>query len=174
MTVYALGDARPELGRGVWVAPSAVVVGDVAIGEGSSVWYGAVIRGDCCPIRIGARTNVQDNAVLHVTAGVSPAILGDDVTIGHSAVVHGCTVRDLCLIGIGAIVLDDAVVGAESFVAAGSLVPPRMQIPPRSFVLGRPARVLRPVRDTELEQIRQAARHYVEYAARHGAGLDRL
>ncbi|HEY8075199.1 MAG TPA: gamma carbonic anhydrase family protein [Labilithrix sp.] len=174
MSVYELGSDRPALGRGAWVAPTAAVVGDVVIGDESSIWYGVVVRGDCFPIRIGARTNVQDNAVIHVTEGKSRTILGDDVTIGHAAIVHGCTVGNLCLVGMGAIVLDDAVVGTESFVAAGSLVPPRMQIPPRSFVIGRPARVQRPIRDTELEQIREAARHYVAYAKRHATSLNRI
>jgi carbonic anhydrase/acetyltransferase-like protein (isoleucine patch superfamily) len=172
MTVYALGSVRPALGHDVWIAPSAAVIGDVAIGDDSSVWFGVVVRGDVYPIRIGARTNVQDNAVVHVTGDRSSTTIGDDVTIGHAAIVHGCTIGDLCLVGMGAIVLDDAVVGAQSFVAAGSLVPPRMQVPPRSFVRGRPARVLREVRADELDQMREAARVYVQGARRHRIELE--
>lgn len=171
MTVHALGDLVPVLGRGAWVAPTATVIGDVVLGDDASVWFGVVARGDVYPIRIGARTNVQDNTVVHVTADRSAATIGDDVTIGHSAIIHGCSVGDRCLVGMGSILLDDAVIEEECFVAAGSLVPPRMRVPARSFVVGRPARVIRRVRDGELEQIREAAAHYVQIARRFAAQL---
>ena len=118
------------------------------LGDEASVWFGAVLRGDYMPIRIGARTNIQDNAVVHITVrGSRATTLGDDVTVGHAAIIHGCTIGDRCLIGMGSIVLDGAVVGEGSFVAAGSLVTPGTVIPPRSFVMGRPAKVIRPVND---------------------------
>jgi len=166
MTVHALGDLAPKLGRGAWIAPSAAVIGDVVVGDDASLWFGVVARGDVYPIRIGARTNVQDNSVVHVTAGKSAATIGDDVTIGHLALIHGCTVGDRCLVGMGSILLDDAVIEEECFVAAGSLVPPRMRVPARSFVRGRPARVIRPVTEAELTQMRDAAAHYVQVARR--------
>ena len=136
----------------------------VHLGDEASVWFGAVIRGDCFPIRIGARTNVQDNVVVHVTGGEARTTIGDEVTIGHAAVIHGCTIGHRCLIGIGSIILDGAVIGDESFVAAGSLVTPGAAFPTRSLIMGRPARVLRPVSDDDLQRIREGAEHYVRYA----------
>ena len=116
------GGRSPRLHASVFVAESGAVIGDVEIGEGSSIWYGVVVRGDVNAIRIGARTNVQDLSVVHVTTDTHPTILGDDVTVGHRAVLHGCTVRDRCLVGIGAIVLDGAEIGPDSMVGAGALV----------------------------------------------------
>jgi gamma-carbonic anhydrase len=174
MPVYSLSGTRPILGRDVYVAETAVVVGDVHIGDESSVWFGAVVRGDCFPIRIGARTNLQDNVVVHVTGGLAATAIGDDVTIGHSAVVHGCTVGNRCLIGIGSIVLDGAIIGDDSLVAAGSLVTPGTQVPPRSVVLGRPARVMRTVSDGDLERIRLGAMHYIAYAREFMTGSERI
>ncbi len=164
MAVYELHGVRPKLGEGVLVAESAAVIGDVWLGDGSSVWFGAVVRGDCFPIRVGARTNLQDNAVLHVTGDEAATTIGDDVTVGHAAVVHGCTIGDRCLIGIGSIILDGAVIGDESLIAAGSLVPPGARIPPRSLVMGRPGRVVRAVGEADLDRIRKGARHYLAYA----------
>jgi carbonic anhydrase/acetyltransferase-like protein (isoleucine patch superfamily) len=145
------------------------VVGDVVLGPASSVWFGAVVRGDIEAIRIGARTNVQDNATLHVVGGKFGTTLGDGITVGHNAVVHGCTIEDGALVGMGAIVLDGAVVGAESLIAAGALVAPGTRIPPRSLVLGSPGRVARPLTDEEIERIRASARNYVAYAERYRA-----
>jgi carbonic anhydrase/acetyltransferase-like protein (isoleucine patch superfamily) len=136
----------------------------VHLGPEASVWFGAVLRGDYFPIRVGARTNIQDNAVLHITADVAKTTLGDDVTVGHGAIVHGCTIGHRCLIGMGSVVLDGAVVGDDSFVAAGSLVPPGMIVPERSFLMGRPARIVRPTNDVDLAWIRNAAESYVRYA----------
>jgi carbonic anhydrase/acetyltransferase-like protein (isoleucine patch superfamily) len=164
MSVYELRGVRPTLGHGVFVAENAVVVGDVRLGDRASVWFGAVVRGDCFPIRIGARTNVQDNAVVHVTAGKASTTIGDDVTIGHAAVLHGCVVGNRCLIGIGAIVLDGAVIGEDSLVAAGSLVAPGALVPPRSVVMGRPARVTRAASDEDLTRIHEGATNYLSYA----------
>ena len=140
------------------------------LGDQASVWFGAVLRGDCYPIRIGARTNVQDNAVVHVTGNEAATTIGDDVTIGHLALVHGCTIGDACLIGMGSIVLDGAVVEDECLVAAGALVPPRMRIPSRSLVMGRPARVVRTLRPDDLDRIRSASALYVGYANHFLAG----
>lgn len=164
MALVALGDVRPTLGRDVFVADSASVIGDVHLGDEASVWFGAVLRGDYYPIRVGARTNVQDNSVVHITADEAPTTIGDDVTVGHAAIIHGCTLGDRCLIGMGSVVLDGAVVGDDCFVAAGSLIAPGTIVPAGSFVLGRPARVKRPVETREIEWARNAARHYVGYA----------
>ena len=164
MALYELDGVRPTLGRDVFVAEGASVIGDVHLGDEASIWFGVVARGDYSSIRVGARTNVQDNTVVHISTGRNRTLIGDDVTIGHSAVIHGCTIGDRCLVGMGAIVLDDAVVGEDSFVAAGSLVTPGTVIPPRSFVVGRPGRVVRPVSDRDLAWIRGAAASYVGYA----------
>jgi carbonic anhydrase/acetyltransferase-like protein (isoleucine patch superfamily) len=164
MALYELSGVRPTLGRDVFVADSAAVIGDVHLGDEAGVWFGAVIRGDYMPIRIGARTNIQDNAVVHITAGMNGTTIGDDVTVGHSALVHGCTVGNRCLVGMGSTVLDGAVVGDESFIAAGSLVTPGTIIPPRSFVMGRPAKVVRPVKDTDITWINGSAAAYVVHA----------
>ncbi len=164
MAVYELGGVRPVLGRDVFVADSAAVIGDVHLGDEVGVWFGAVIRGDYMPIRIGARTNIQDNAVLHITSSMHGTTIGEDVTVGHAALVHGCTVGSRCLIGMGSSILDGAVVGDESFVAAGALVTPGTVIPPRSFVMGRPAKVIRPVTDKDLAWIQGAAAAYVGHA----------
>lgn len=163
------GDKSPRLGRDVFVAPNATVIGDVELGDEASVWFGAVLRGDVGSIAIGPRTNVQDLACVHMTDGVSVARIGADVTIGHGAILHGCTVGDGCLIGMGSILLDNAVIGAGSVIAAGSLVPPRMVVPPRSLVKGNPARVVREVTDKEAAMGPSGAEHYVENARRYRA-----
>jgi carbonic anhydrase/acetyltransferase-like protein (isoleucine patch superfamily) len=153
---------RPTLGARAFVDPSAQVIGAVELGEDASVWMNSVIRGDVNRIRLGARTNVQDNCVLHVTAQ-HPTVLADDVTVGHSVTLHGCTIEKLCLVGIGAIVLNGAVVGEESIVAAGALVPEGMQVPPRSVVMGAPAKVRREVSEDERAPLRRYAENYVRY-----------
>jgi gamma-carbonic anhydrase len=174
MALYELRGVRPIVGRDVFVAEGASVIGDVHLGDEAGVWFGAVVRGDYFPIRIGARSNVQDNSVIHITAGKNATTIGEDVTIGHSAVIHGCTIGNRCLVGMGSIVLDGAVVGDDSFVAAGSLVVPGTVIPPRSFVLGRPAKVVRPVKEEELAWIRDASALYVGYARDFREGCKRL
>jgi len=165
--IVAYAGRAPRLDSTAFVVDSATVIGDVVIGPESSVWFGAVVRGDIEAIRIGARSNVQDNATLHVVGGKFGTTLGDGVTVGHNAVVHGCVVEDGALVGMGAIVLDGAVIGAESLVAAGALVAPGTRIPPRSLVLGSPGRVVRPLSDDELERIRSSASNYVGYARRY-------
>ena len=158
---------RPKLGRGVFLAETCAVIGDVEIGDESSIWYGTVVRGDVMPIRIGARTSVQDNTVIHVTSDFSGTTIGDDCTIGHAAIIHACTVEDGCLIGMGAILLDGARIGRSSLVGAGALVTPGTDIPPGSLVIGSPARVKRPLGDKEREQLVYASSHYVELTRRY-------
>jgi carbonic anhydrase/acetyltransferase-like protein (isoleucine patch superfamily) len=171
MAIYDLKGVRPTLGRDVFVAASASVIGDVVLGDAASVWFGAVLRGDYYPIRIGARTNIQDNAVVHITSGKASVTVGDDVTVGHSAIIHGCTIGSQCLIGMGSVILDDAIIEDECFIAAGALVPPRMRVPARSMVMGRPGRVVRALREADLAEIREAARLYVGYAKDFMEGL---
>lgn len=168
--VRGFGGVRPRIGAGVFLAETAAVIGDVELGDEASIWYSAVVRGDDMPIRIGARTNLQDGAIVHVTAGTFGTTIGRDCTIGHGAIVHACTVEDRCLIGMGSTVLDGAVIGSGSLVGAGALVTPGTVIPPGSLVLGAPARVKRPVNDKERDQIEYGAAHYVELARRYLAG----
>jgi len=158
---------RPKIDPTAWVAPGAVVVGDVTLAADVSVWYGCVLRGDVNAIRIGARSNVQDGSVLHVTRDRFNTEVGEDVTIGHRAVVHGCRIGDGALIGIGAIVLDGAEVGEGALVGAGAVVTPGKVIPPRSLVVGTPARVVRVLEDDELAKQHARTQHYVELAREH-------
>jgi carbonic anhydrase/acetyltransferase-like protein (isoleucine patch superfamily) len=161
---------HPRIGAGVFLAETCAVIGDVVIGDGSSIWYSAVLRGDSMMIRIGARTSVQDGTVIHVTSEQCGTTVGDDCTIGHSVILHGCTVEDFCLIGMGSRVLDGARIGRGSLVGAGALVTPGTDIPPGSLVLGMPARVVRPVNQKEQAEIEYGAAHYVEQARRYLAG----
>jgi carbonic anhydrase/acetyltransferase-like protein (isoleucine patch superfamily) len=162
-------DKHPRLAPGAWVAPSADVIGDVEIGEDSSVWYGCVVRGDVFPIRIGARTNVQDHCVLHVTHDKYATVLHDDVTIGHRVVLHGCTIESGALVGIGAIVLDQAVIGVGALVGAGSLVTPGTKVPPGMVAMGSPAKIVREVTDKEREWMKESAQIYLRLAREHAA-----
>jgi len=152
------------LGEAAFVADTARVIGDVVLGAHTSVWYGAVVRGDVMPIRVGARVNIQDLSVLHVTGGRFALVIEDDVTVGHRAILHGCTVRRRALIGMGATVLDGAEVGEEAFVGAGALVTPGTIIPPRTLAVGSPARVKRPLTQAEIESLEESAAHYAELA----------
>lgn len=154
--------AVPKIAPSSYIDPSAQVIGDVTIGDRSSVWPNATLRGDVNWIRIGAGSNVQDNSVLHVDSDGFPLTLGDRVTVGHSVVLHGCTIEDDALIGIGAIVLNGAVIGAGSVIAAGALVPEGMTIPPNSLAMGVPAKVRREVTPEERERFRVNAEHYDE------------
>jgi carbonic anhydrase/acetyltransferase-like protein (isoleucine patch superfamily) len=163
------GGNTPAVHPTAFVADGAVVLGDVEIGEQSSVWFGCVLRGDVNRIRIGARTNIQDLTTIHVTSKTHPTLVGDEVTVGHRVVLHGCTIKDRCLVGIGSVVLDGAVVGPESVIGAGALVPPGMVVPPRTLVLGAPAKVKRDLSVEEIEALRRSAENYVEYAARYVA-----
>ena len=153
-----------------WLAPGVVVVGDVEVGRESSLWFGCVVRGDVHSIRIGTGTNLQDHSVVHVTAGLFSTRIGDEVTVGHRAVVHGCTVGDGALLGIGAIVLDGAEIGEEAWVGAGSVVSPGTKVPPRALVRGVPGRVVRTLRADEVDRQRERTRDYVVTARRYGSG----
>jgi carbonic anhydrase/acetyltransferase-like protein (isoleucine patch superfamily) len=152
----------PVLDPTVYVAPSATIIGDVEIGPRSSVWFGAIIRGDVFHIRIGAETSVQDNTVIHVTHDRFPTLIGNRVTIGHAVTLHGCTVGDLCIIGMGSTVLDQAEIGERSILGAGALVTPGTKIPPGHLAVGTPARVKRALTEAELSWLESSAAHYVE------------
>lgn len=167
--IAALGGRTPSVPASAFVAPTAVVVGDVVLGEHASVWYGAIVRGDVGAVRVGARTNLQDLCVLHTTRGRTGLVVGVEVTVGHRAILHGATVEDRCLIGMGAILLDGCVVGEESLVAAGSVVLEHAVIPPRSFAAGAPARVKGPIPPAVLERLRESAEGYVRLAREHAA-----
>ena len=158
---------HPQIHETAFIADSAQIVGDVHVGQHASIWFGTVARGDMFYIRIGDRSNVQDNCVLHTRTGEKPTILEDEVTVGHSVTLHGCYVEKGSLIGIGSIVLDDARVGAQSLVAAGSLISPGTIIPPRSLVMGMPARVKRPLTEEEVASLARFWQNYVEYSAHY-------
>jgi carbonic anhydrase/acetyltransferase-like protein (isoleucine patch superfamily) len=164
--IIPFGDKRPKIADDAFIAPNAVLIGDVEIGRGASVWFGVVLRGDVGPIRIGARTNIQDNTVIHLDAD-APITLGEDVTIGHGAIVHGCVVEDGAQVGMGAIVLSGARIGAGSMIAAGAVVPERMVVPPGSVVMGVPGKVRRDVTPDEREALFGRAAGYSARGARY-------
>jgi carbonic anhydrase/acetyltransferase-like protein (isoleucine patch superfamily) len=165
--IRGIGGKEPRLGEEVFLAPTSVVLGDVTLGAGASVWYGAVLRADVEGIAVGARSNVQDNCTLHADPGF-PVSIGERVSIGHNAVVHGATVEDDCLIGMGATVLNGAVIGAGSLVAAQALVPQGMRVPPGSLVAGVPAKVKRALTEEEREVVTLNATMYADLAKAHG------
>ncbi|QEH33308.1 2,3,4,5-tetrahydropyridine-2,6-dicarboxylate N-acetyltransferase [Aquisphaera giovannonii] len=159
----------PVIDATAFLAPGVIVMGDVHVGPGSSVWYQSVIRGDTERIRIGARTNIQDFTMVHADPGI-PCLIGDRVTVGHRVILHGCVVGDDCLIGMGAILLNSVKVGAGSLIGAGALLTERMDVPPGSLVLGSPARVVKPLGDGMRDRLERTWRHYAELARRHAAG----
>jgi carbonic anhydrase/acetyltransferase-like protein (isoleucine patch superfamily) len=161
--IRAYRGKRPVIAASAYIDPASVIIGDVTIGEDSSVWPMCVIRGDVHHIRIGARTNIQDGCVLHVMRGEWSLVLGDEVTVGHAVTLHGCTIESRCLIGMGAIILNGAVVGTGSIVAAGTLIPERTAIPPGSLVMGSPGKVKRALGESDRASIRDYAQRYVEY-----------
>jgi carbonic anhydrase/acetyltransferase-like protein (isoleucine patch superfamily) len=165
--IRSFGDTSPRLHERVWVAPGAVLIGDVEIGADSSVFYGSVLRGDVERIRIGERTNIQDQATLHVSAGRFPTLLGNEITVGHRAVVHGCRVGDGALIGIGSIILDGAEIGENALIGAGAVVTPGSKIPAGMLAVGMPARVIRALDDEEIAQQRARTLRYVDTARSH-------
>ena len=160
---------HPQIHETAYIAETAVVIGDVVVGAESSVWFGAVVRGDVFHIRIGARTNIQDGTVVHVANGTHATVLEDEVTVGHNVTLHGCHVERGCLVGMGSIVMDAARIGAQSIVAAGALVPPGTIVPPRSLVLGVPARVKRQLTDEEVAGLEQFWKNYVGYVRQYKA-----
>jgi len=157
------GGKRPVLGDRVYLAETAAVIGDVVLGDDVSIWYNSVVRGDCHFIRIGARTNIQDNCAIHVTQGTHPTVLEEEVTLGHGAIVHGATVGRGALIGIRATVMDGAVVGESAFIGAGALVTPGKVVPPRTLWLGAPARQAKALSDAEVEDLKHYHRNYLGY-----------
>jgi carbonic anhydrase/acetyltransferase-like protein (isoleucine patch superfamily) len=166
--IIPLGDQIPHVDASVFVAPSANLIGDVTLQPNSSVWYTAVLRAEFAPIVLGARSNLQDGVVVHTDAG-QPVTVGTGVSVGHRAVLHGCTIEDDCLIGMGAIVLNGAVIGAGSLIAAGAVIQEGAVIPPRSLVAGVPGKVRRELDDEAVERIRANATVYVELAKLHAA-----
>ena len=161
--ILKLGDKAPAIDATAFVASGCQIVGDVEIAADASVWYNCVVRADVNRIRIGARTNIQDGTIVHVMKDTHPTIIGNDVTVGHAAVVHGCTIEDRCLIGMGAILLNGVVVGSGSIVAAGTLLPEGTVVPPRSLVMGAPGKVRRTLGDEDLAEIQMYADRYVAY-----------
>ena len=162
--IKKFGGKSPIIPDSCYISESVDLIGDVTLGENVSLWFGAVVRGDMHFITIGNRSNIQDNSVIHVTTDVSPTRIGDEVTVGHNAIIHGATIEDRCLIGMGTIIMDDAVIGEGSIVGAGAVVPPNMIIPPRSLVVGLPAKIVRQTSDTELEMIIERAQHYIDFS----------
>ncbi|MGB7069726.1 MAG: gamma carbonic anhydrase family protein [Pyrinomonadaceae bacterium] len=162
-------DSQPKIHATAYVSENAVVIGDVEIGEDASVWYGSILRADVNYIRIGARTNIQDGSVIHVSSKTHPTILEHEVTVGHRVTLHGCYVESGCLIGIGSIILDGARIGSHSLVAAGSLITPNTQVPPGSLVMGSPAKIKRNLTEDEIADLKRFWENYVtlkeEYAA---------
>jgi len=173
MAVYQLGDWAPKIAASAWIADSAEVMGDVVVGEDSSIWFGAVVRGDVERITIGAGSNIQDASVLHADVG-QPLIIGERVTVGHKVMLHGCTVGDETLIGIGAIVLNGACIGAHCLVGAGALVTEGKEFPDGSLIVGSPARAVRQLTPAQIEGLRQSAQHYLDNARRFKTGLRKL
>lgn len=165
MGVLPFKDKLPKLGENVFIAPGAWVIGDVVIGDRSSIWFNTIVRGDVHYVRIGSETNIQDNCTLHVTEGKFPLEMGDRITVGHRAIVHGCVVDDDCLIGMGATILDGAKIGKGSLVGAGSVVTPGFIVPPESLVMGVPATVRRKISEVESQLIRESVLHYLQLSA---------
>ena len=173
MALYRIGDAAPRVAPDAWVAESATVVGRVALAAGASVWYGAVLRGDNEWITIGERSNVQDGSVLHTDMG-APLTLGADVTVGHQAMLHGCTVGDNSLIGIQAVVMNGARIGRNCIVGAGALVTEGKEFPDNSLIVGSPAKAIRTLTGEQAEKLKANAAHYVANAMRHRQEVERI
>ena len=168
--IHKFKETLPTLGENTWIAPSADVIGDVTCGKDCSIWFSSVIRGDVHFIKIGNRVNIQDLSMVHVThykkadkSDGNPTIIGDDVTIGHRVMLHGCTIEKACLIGMSATILDGAVIGEESIVGAGALVTKNKIFPPRSLIVGSPAKVVRQLSDEEVQELYNSANRYVEF-----------
>ncbi|MGN6057635.1 MAG: gamma carbonic anhydrase family protein [Sphingomicrobium sp.] len=173
MPLYEIGHLRPALGEDAWAAPSADLIGDVRLGARASVWFGAVLRGDNTPLILGDETNFQDGSIGHSDADF-PLTIGARVTVGHQAILHGCTVADDCLIGMGARILNGAVIESECIVGAGALITEGKTFPAGSLIVGAPARVVRPTTDQERQLLRASAAHYAEKVARYAAELRTL
>ncbi|PKP88593.1 MAG: gamma carbonic anhydrase family protein [Alphaproteobacteria bacterium HGW-Alphaproteobacteria-16] len=173
MPVYAIEGLAPSIDPDAWIAPSADVIGDAHLAAGSSVWFGAVIRADNTPIRVGERSNVQEGAMLHSDPG-APLTIGADCTIGHHAILHGCTIGDRVLVGMGAIVLNNAEIGDDCLIGAGALVTEGKSFPPGSLIVGSPARAVRELDDTTCAALLLSAQNYAERQRRFRSGLTRI
>jgi len=173
MSLYEMDGISPTLGHGAWAAPSADLIGDVRLGARASVWFGAIIRADNTPILLGEESNFQDGAVGHSDPG-APLTIGARVTVGHQAILHGCTIEDESLVGMGARILNGAVIGAQCIVGAGALVTEGKTFEPRSLIVGSPARAVRQLSEEQVELLRLSAAHYAEKAARYAQGLRQV
>ncbi|MDB5871974.1 MAG: hypothetical protein JWQ07_1416 [Ramlibacter sp.] len=173
MAIYELEGKSPKLGQGAWIAPSAEVIGTVELGENASVWFGVVIRGDTETIRIGRNTNIQDQSMLHADIGV-PLTLGDNVTVGHQVMLHGCTIGDGSLIGIQAVILNKARIGRNCIVGAGSVVTEGKEFPDNSLIVGSPAKAVRSLTDEQVKLLSHLAEHYVENAKRYQRDFKKI
>lgn len=166
--IFEYKGRKPTIGKNVFIAPTAMVIGDVEIQDNASIWYGTVLRGDLAPITVGKSTNIQDNCTIH-TDDDKPAVIGDNVTVGHNAVVHGCIIEDYCLIGINAVVLSDAWIKTGSVVAAGSVVKHGQVVGPYHLVAGIPAELKKELPETTVKKRKETAEHYIELAQEHMA-----
>lgn len=173
MAVYELDGVAPQIAESAWVAESAQVIGHVTLADEASVWFGVVARGDTAHLLVGAGSNIQDNTVLHADVG-QPLVIGRDVTVGHKAMLHGCTIGDGSLIGIGAVVLNGAKIGKNCLVGAGALVTEGKEFPDGSMILGSPAKVVRPLSEAQIEGLHRSAQHYRDNAQRFKKGLRRI
>lgn len=167
MTILPYEDTKPDIAEGVFIAQNAAIVGDVKIGAKSSVWYSCTVRGDEKEIVIGARSNIQDNSVIHVATMVQGTYIGDDVTVGHGCIIHACTIGNMCLIGMGSTVMDGAIVEDNAMVAAGSLVTPGKRVPSGQLWAGRPAKYMRDLTDDDMKHIKWSADNYMVLADKH-------
>ncbi len=170
MAIYSIGDRQPSLGRDVWIAPNATIIGDVRLGDNASVWWNAVLRGDNDTIAIGGGSNIQDGSVLHADAGV-PLTVGANVTVGHLVMLHGCTIGEQSLIGIKTVILNNAKIGRHCIIGANALIPEGKVIPERSLVVGSPGKVVRELSDEEVARLQRSAQGYVANALRYRTGL---
>ncbi len=160
MPVIPFKEKTPVVSASAFVAPNAWIIGDTTIGDNVSIFFNAVLRGDIQAIKVGRGTNLQEHTLVHTSHGMSPALIGEDVTVGHRAIIHGCSIGDRCLIGMGATVLDNAEIGEECIIGAHTLVPKGMKIPPRSLVIGTPAKIVRPLTEDEIKSLTDSARGY--------------
>lgn len=173
MAIYELDGVVPQVAASAWVADSAQVIGDVTLGEDVSIWFGSVLRGDADSLHIGAGSNIQDASVLHADLG-KPLVVGERVTVGHQVMLHGCTIGDESLIGIGAVILNGAKIGKNCLVGAGALVTEGKEFPDGSMIIGSPAKVVRQLSPEQIEGLRKSAQHYIDNARRYMSGLHKL
>ena len=172
--IYTFNGKTPIIPLSAYLAPSVDIIGDVILGDEASLWFGTVVRGDMHHIRIGRRTNVQDNCTIHVTTDIYPAVLGDEVTVGHNAIIHGCVIANRCLIGMGAVIMDGVEIGEGSLIAAGAVISPGTVVPPRSLFAGVPGKQRREVTDAEYDEIIERAQHYIDFSRQYKAAGQEL